>query len=279
MVIDPLTSQPDNIVDRNIIIYIGETDLSAINRIDPKLFGRLAELEIKMRLIARSMPNGWPIGLEEEIFKRLALNRIAFQRIPVITAKKNWPSLEGPIEDGSQLITGRPLSEYGVISLFIDIDDNMLIIDNVLKAAGILGGSSELRSSRVTTVKFLSGEKIEYLKPDLVYLYFERLIEKIKFLNNYENAIIKAIAVYFETTLIHPLRDGNGRLARALFQCVLKTEMNIVTPIFPLGPASNLDTADLLNAKFSWYFEANANPLVEFIVGALEEICAYYLEE
>jgi Fic family protein len=88
--------------------------------------------------------------------------------------------------------------------------------------------------------------------------------------------LLHAIAVYYETLLIHPLRDGNGRLARLLFQLSLRQTIGLKAPIFPLGPACAANRPALLAAYLAWEFDRNAQPLVNFILAALSSLIRLY---
>jgi hypothetical protein len=50
------------------------------------------------------------------------------------------------------------------------------------------------------------------------------------------NPWLLAIYTYAEVILSHPLRDGNGRLARALLVATLARRVGLSRPLLPLGP-------------------------------------------
>jgi len=75
--------------------------------------------------------------------------------------------------------------------------------------------------------------------------------------------LLHAIGIYFDTLLIHPLPDGNGRLARLLFQAALRQTIGLSAPVFPLGPACAANRPALIAAYLAWEFDRNAQPLVD----------------
>ncbi|HEY0116788.1 MAG TPA: Fic family protein [Allosphingosinicella sp.] len=128
----------------------------------------------------------------------------------------------------------------------------------------------------MATSAFPSGHYLEFVSAEQVRPRFDRLVRRLNVTSPDIHPLLHAIAVYYETLLIHPLRDGNGRLARLLFQLSLRQTIGLRAPILPLGPASAASRPVLIAAYLAWEFDRDAQPLVDFVVAALAALAALY---
>lgn len=252
----------------NKAISIGQTDLSAIQRVNPVTRRRAAAAAQRVYKLSKDIPPGWPIGFERSMYER---------SLPDISAHVEQGRLR---ELGVHYIGGirpevalRPPSEYGVISLLNTMDKGLITADDVANAVRLMGGDGRWRTEAATTTPFASGHFTEFCDPRDGLPRFERLVAGVTGPIDLEMVIPFATQVYFAATLIHPFRDGNGRAARALFQCVLKSGAAITSPLFPIGPAFEFNKALVLDAKYAWQVDANASPLVELIVNIVNVYC------
>jgi Fic family protein len=117
---------------------------------------------------------------------------------------------------------------------------------------------------------------LEFVAPDQVKPRFDRLLHRLNETEPRLHPLLHAIAVYYETLLIHPLRDGNGRLARLLFQLSLRQTTGLRAPVLPLGPACAANRPALVGAYLAWEFDRNAQPLVDFILAAVKSLVDLY---
>lgn len=260
-------------------VYVGDTDLRAIGRIDPTLLVRAQRVTDAMQQVASCMPSGWPIGLEQRLFAYHWPLEAIDQAGVACEQRANWPDTRLIDTAPRQQIFSRPPSEYGLIRLFEAMNRNDFSADTVIAAVALFGVPALIRKGPITTTPFASGEVIEFTNPEVLAQRFERLVNRVRRPDPSLPPLVKAVSVYFETTLLHPLVDGNGRLARALFQCSLKQDLGIATPIFPLGPGLEPHKAKLLRAKFYWYFEGNASPLVQIILAITDTLCKILKDE
>ena len=256
--------------------YVGDTDLNAVDRLDPSVRLKASFAAERIRAIGRMAPPGWPIGLETKLFE------IA------------WPDLWGAIDCRDYLgemgipyapgglrpeVLDRPPSELGLVSLFKGMDEGPLRRSNIARAVRLMGIKAAWRASPARTTRFSSGHYTEFADPGRSARALDELLLSITEACPAEAALVRAAHAYFAMGLYHPLQDGNGRAARALFQCVLKADLGIVTPLFPLGPLMERNKRTLLNAKSAWYWDSDANPLVRFVTEAAIAYCDFYEAE
>lgn len=225
--------------------------------------------------ISGRLPSGWPIGLEQNLLRR------GFGALPVPIATVASPLvrdvrfLSNPAYEKDKLLR-RPASERAAQALWESAAAGPLEVADLLNASGLTGGRDQFRSGRIATSAFPSGHYREFIAPEQVPPRVDRLLRRLNETDPQLHPLLHAIAIYYDTLLIHPLRDGNGRLARLLFQLSLRQTIGLRAPIFPLGPACAANRAALVGAYLAWEFDRNAQPLVEFILAAVQALIGLY---
>lgn len=221
------------------------------------------------------LPPGWPIGLEDKLYQRkpkvLPLE-LASIRNPLV-ANLRYLHVVGE-EHGRR--RHRPQSELAAKHLWEVSAAGPLVQTDLLEAARLLGGQPRLRPGRMFTSRFESGHFKEFVARDQVEPRLDRLLRRINKGEPRIHPLLHAIGIFFETTLIHPLSDGNGRLARLLFQVDLHRTIGLRAPILPLGPACAANRPALVAACLAWEFDRDAQPLVDFVTCAVESLVALY---
>lgn len=172
----------------------------------------------------------------------------------------------------------RPPSELAAKHLWDRLEAGPLAQADLLEAARLLGGKPCLRPGRMFTSKFESGHYKEFVPLEQVRPRLDLLLRRINRGEPKLHPLLHAVGIFFETTLIHPLSDGNGRLARLLFQVDLHRTIGLKAPILPLGPACASNRSALVAACLAWEFDRDAKPMVDFIVCAIERMIALYLK-
>lgn len=71
-----------------------------------------------------------------------------------------------------------------------------------------------------------------------------------------------ACGAFAATVILHPFIDGNGRLARALFQGALASRRRLTAPTLPLGPASYCQATALIAAVRALGVSSDWHPLM-----------------
>lgn len=235
----------------------------------------LDDLLDAIRTMNGSLPRGWPIGLEDKLYQRKPMVlplEIASVRNPLV-ANLRFLHVVGQ-EVGRR--SHRPPSELAARHLWERLAAGPLLRTDLLEAARLLGGAPRLRPGRMFTSKFESGHYKEFAPRDRVEPRLDLLLRRINDSEPRLHPLLHAIGIFFETTLIHPLSDGNGRLARLLFQVDLHRTIGLRAPILPLGPACAANRPALVAACLAWEFDRNAQPMVDFITCAVESLVALY---
>ncbi|HEX8364678.1 MAG TPA: Fic family protein [Allosphingosinicella sp.] len=142
----------------------------------------------------------------------------------------------------------------------------------------LAGGADAIRTVRATASRFLSGQAIEYLKPSLILGRLAPLLTRVQVRETELPPIAHALGVFFETLLIHPFADGNGRLARLLFQGSLHQTVKLRAPVFPLGPSLFANRNAAIRAYLAWEFDSSAVPLLRFVAAAVDSIDQFVTE-
>lgn len=105
------------------------------------------------------------------------------------------------------------------------------LVENLI--AGLTGAPAGVRSGQITSAPDRSGTRTVYAPPDIAAGWIDRV-------NAAEMTVgdpyILACHAYAEVALSHPYSDGNGRLARAMFQRAFGRAGLLEAPLIPLGP-------------------------------------------
>lgn len=203
--------------------------------------------------------------------------------------KLNLPSVELTSATGKAIrfkdsgstdhLLERPPSELAAHKLWRALGRDELTADDILDLSAHLGGVPRFRSGAATSTSFESGQSIEFLKVELVPRRLDDLLRRVVESAPPLPPLLHAIGVYFDTLLIHPLVDGNGRLARLLFLGSIHRTMGLKVPIFPLGPAIALHRSHVMKANFAWYFDHDPRPMLSFASAAVSSMAKLVLIE
>jgi hypothetical protein len=225
--------------------------------------------------VSDRVPPGWPIGLEHKLLRR----GFGDMRVPVAAVKsplvKDIRFVSDPAQEQRTLLR-RPPSEAAARTLWERAACGTLEMADLLNASALAGGGNHLRPGKISTSAFPSGHCLEFVAPEQLRPRFDRLLRRLNVTEPQFHPLLHAIAIYYETLLIHPLRDGNGRLARLLFQLSLRQTIGLKAPIFPLGPACAANRPALIAAYLAWEFDRDAQPLVDFLIAALTALLDLY---
>ena len=248
---------------------ISGTDLTALDRLKGETTDAASAAAQRVARLAARVPAGWPVGFERELYRK-TLPDIA---VGVPAGRLRRLGVEFGDELRAEVLERTP-SEYGVVSLLIAMDQGALDIDQIKRAIGLMGGTAVERRSAATTLPFASGHYTRFAAPDVALPAFVALTRRVTISGPLAQGVVRATGIYFATTLLHPFVDGNGRTARALFQCVLKADLGMAAPLFPLGPLFERNKALLLDAKYCWQLDGDANPLTRLVTNCVAGYCA-----
>lgn len=127
----------------------------------------------------------------------------------------------------------RPTAEPALRSVWPDLVGSTRIadIDNLLNA--LLGETSVHRQHRSTTRYAHDGTRSVFPPIDEARGWLDRIDASER---TETDPFALACFAYAQTVLSHPYQDGNGRLARAMFQRSLARSGRLHGPFLPLGP-------------------------------------------
>jgi len=252
-------------------LYVGQTPISpplrrVVQTDDEQLLTRI-------RRISARLPGGWPVGLERDLLKRGSCKL----SLAPATIRSEIGARIGYLEGGSRsYLLARPAPELAARIVWDRLAANSLGPDELLQAAMVLGGEAHFRSGRAFTSTFATGERLEFLKPEQIDGRLASLLERLNRPRAGSHPFTHAVGIYFDMLLIHPLPDGNGRLARLLFQGALRQTIGLRAPILPLGPACARNRPALISGYLAWQFDRDAQPLADFIMSAVSSLATLY---
>lgn len=209
---------------------------------------------------------GWPVGLEHRLIAsrlpRLAPGRIALRH----------PAAAGfrfaDHEDNAHLLA-RPPSELAAWRLWRLLDAGPLDAPALPGLARLLGGDAgPVGEGGMVTDRSASGHRFLFAPRAEVPARLERLLARVDAPAPALPPLLHAAGIYLETLLVHPWRDGNGRLARLLFQASLRRTIGLAAPLLPLGPAKALHRGHHLRALLAWELDRDPRPLLDFLLDA-----------
>lgn len=128
--------------------------------------------------------------------------------------------------------------EYGLSSeqLFIELSSALLGCQNQFRETDMIGSKEE----DGTVVGFVELNKLE--------------LSINKYLLDVECSKLLEILIYYMNFLfIHPLKDGNGRTARAIFHIQLNLAFGIFSPFLPIGPWLHYFSRELIQSYKAYF--------------------------
>lgn len=228
-----------------------------------------SDVERSIVELARTFPSGWPIGLEAALLRcNLSPVDLPELKLKHPIARQIRLRSSGNVDH----LLARPPSEIAARQLWRDLASDSVNVEGLRFMARLLGGSECIRQGEATTAPFSSGQVIQYANAACVAGRLASLLEGLKCPSGSLPPLLAAIGVLFEFLILHPFQDGNGRLARLLFQGALHQSIGLSLPVAPLGPAFGRNRARVIAAFHAWYFDRDATPLARFVLGALEQV-------
>jgi hypothetical protein len=211
------------------------------------------------------LPAGWPVGLEQFLLEA----EVEFGAFPLSPVPKALPWLfnVSPPPDPA-FYAKRPHSELAAYKAWEFIPGGMTIAG--LKAPHrALGLSGQIRSTRMSVMITQEGTRLDYLHAPLID---ERITAFLEHVNDNPLRLAPlhlAVTAMMDFLIIHPFEDGNGRMARLMFQWTLARHKILTKPILPLLPAIRKGRAPYLLAIYNWEFANDPRPLVDFVSHAI----------
>lgn len=87
-----------------------------------------------------------------------------------------------------------------------------------------------------------------------------------------------AVESYYNFLVIHPLRDGNGYMARALLQLYLNRHLGLKAPILPIGPIYFENLLIFQLGYLKWALEDDGDFLLFTLCRTMNTLCDFFID-
>jgi hypothetical protein len=203
-----------------------------------------------------------PDGLERRLALQMAANPLAYRlATPEGAVAVKAPREESPIEavayrDPSEALTRRLISALR----------RRPITSARLLAAD---GASCWRSMGAFIHPDGQGIVLDFCASAEIPGHLRRLVQTLRAPEAVRaSPLVHAVAAMVALLSIHPLPDGNGRMARSLAQAILVQKSLIRGPVLPLGPILKINGAAHAGAFRAAAFQADWRPILTFFAAA-----------
>ena len=138
-------------------------------------------------------------------------------------------------------------------------------------AADLLGPSKAVIRRRLAATSPEGGRRIQFLIAERIDPTLRELFGLYD--KSSANPLASSIALFWAMIHVHPLADGNKRLARAIFQSSLIQKGYLRLPVLPIGPFYEAHLPLVRTATDQWLEEGRLAPVAE----AMFDICSQTL--
>lgn len=149
-----------------------------------------------------------------------------------------------------------------------------LTFDEMVALSRILGGRAAIRTGRQTTFQFASGQRLQFADAAEVRPRLARLLDDFNTPLAGRLPLAHATLLYIDFLTIHPFKDGNGRMARLLFQLSLAKTCGLRAPVVPLMPYLKANGTRAMHAYLQYELRSNGVYLAGLMVDAVCETTA-----
>jgi Fic family protein len=212
----------------------------ALEEIDQTVLGMIAEQRGRLRHLTQNSPRRWTGSLRRATLARAiqGSNSIEGYRASidaVVAAIENEPPLDERTETWAATVGYRNAMTYimqGAQDPHFEFSKQFLKSLHFMIASYDMNNQpGQWRTGVVYVVNQKSGKRVyEPPMPEAVNDLVEELVSYLQ-TNASDPAIIRAAMAHLNLTMIHPFKDGNGRVARALQTLVIALD-GILHPTF-----------------------------------------------
>jgi len=213
---------------------------------------------------------GWPVGLEAAM---LPIKGMIIHPGKIGIAERN---VLGRYIENREYNPQR-YSSYTEIAAFRMWKRRLhkdISVNDLCDSSYILSGFRSFRTKPSQTAPLICGSYRQYLHHHLIVERINNLLAQIN-ATNWPSTFLCAIAAYLDVLFIHPFSDGNGRLARLIFQTVLHTRGGLVAPVLPIAPIICANRKLMLDCYGALQKRDNPYPLIKFFAEALNMSARY----
>lgn len=226
-----------------------------------------------IRKISMIETAGWPVGFEMRCFESGAFE---FSPASCCDDMAQRFGILYRVPDNPRVVYERPHTELAALRLW---SVKRLTVDDLNEAVRLLGGDPGIRDYAHYTMRYFSGHRIKYLTTTRVESELNSLIDRINAPPRGLDPIVLAICVMLHFLVIHPFKDGNGRLSRLLFQYVLHRNLGLRYPLASLYPAIESEKLCFLYYCLKWEIDSSPEELTNFVVNGLQRVLEASLAE
>lgn len=211
-----------------------------LEQADLEVLGLISEQKQRLRLFTQNNPTRWMGSLRRSTFARAMVGSNSIEgyiatvgdAIAVIEHEQTMDAsaetqlaLQGYRDAMTYIIQAATDPHFEFAKQFLKSLQFMMLRHDLTKNPG------QWRPGAIFVVDQVSGSTVyEAPDADMVNGLVEELVEALK-ADNGTPVIVRAAMAHLNLTMIHPFKDGNGRMARALQSLVLARE-GILHPVF-----------------------------------------------
>lgn len=159
-------------------------------------------------------------------------------------------------------IIRQPASEQAALALWRINNSEPLRKDHLEVISSLLGGSPHIREAAACTHRYLSGHRFIYLDQQFISNRIKKYLEDYNS-TNVGTTLATCYQLYLDFLCIHPFHDGNGRIARVLFQGMLHRAFGLSVPALPLSAPISLNRANYLQSLVSIHVDKDISSFVK----------------
>lgn len=190
----------------------------------------------------------------------------------LIEALKAAAAREGRTPDLYQRLEDRPSARAAVVRAWPELMGQTRMDTMDALVTDLLGRDAVHRTHRATTRYARDGTRSVFPPADQAAGWLDR-IERVEQTNPHPFAM--ACFAYAQTVLSHPYQDGNGRLARAMYQRSLGRSSLLAGPMLPLGPLVYASHRVHDRALQHLGMTGDWDPFVEVMLGLTRKAAAF----
>lgn len=231
----------------------------------------LAALEASIRGVGRRLPTGWPVGLEQDLSRPAKFGEIA----------RNDPVFWGGLVASGRGELSDPKYARVPVELVLrrvwrfEFGGKRDPLGVIAELARHLAGVEAFRSARCSAANPEASLLVEYENHRVIRKRVDALCRRIVSQGALP-PIYFAIGAMMEFLTIHPFPDGNGRVARGLFQLVLADKLDLPAPVFPLLPLMLYQRQQLYDAYIAWELRGDCTGVCSLVEKWLQLLVNYY---
>ncbi|MEM6826430.1 MAG: Fic family protein [Pseudomonadota bacterium] len=238
---------------------------------------RSAQIVERIEDVNPHLPDGWPVGYEQEIYSRASQIAISCGR--AYDVSEIVPGMIYKRSKSADKIYARPSPELCLFKLWHHDGGECpaLTRASIEYLAARIG--TEIRWREMYTTQFKSGHRIRFAAAAEIDTALDRFVARFNEPVSIDDVMVRCAQLYMMFLLIHPFRDGNGFAARALLQLYLNHAVRLKSPIVTILPIY-YNSLDLYQFGYlEWSINNRGDHFVRSLADSIERLIDLYLIE